>query len=371
MTRLKRIAFLSIAYLVPAVVPAMLPAAWAETLTFSFVGDIMAHTVNFQMPEYDRIYDDVRDLLQEDDASFANLEFPIDENAPYATYPRFNVHRPYVEAAIRGGFDIFSLANNHSTDRFAGGVTATLDAAAALSEEHGVLFSGLRRSADDGWQLEVIPFGETTVGFVAFTQFLNDPWNGAELVYLADYRNGDSRTALLEAVAGWDSECDILVVSYHAGVEYVVDPDPGKGAFLRDMVAAGADVVWSHHPHVLQPWELLAGPDGGDKLVLYSLGNFVSGQTWRLSPGDYARRRAFTGDTAVVQVALHADARRSTVVEVRPHLVSTVNDRVAGPMVRELPALVAEHPEESWRRFFYHRSRDVGPYPSGGRMRVR
>jgi poly-gamma-glutamate capsule biosynthesis protein CapA/YwtB (metallophosphatase superfamily) len=345
-------------------------ASFGEVLTFSFVGDIMAHTVNFEMPDYDRIYDSLRDLLSQDHASFANLEFPIDETAPYATYPRFNVHRPYVEAAIRGGFDVFSLANNHSTDRFARGVLETLDAASALSEAYGVRFSGLRKDAGAPWELEILEIEGARVGFVAFTAFLNDPWNGAELVYLADYRVAASRSALLQAVEAWDAECDVLIVSYHAGVEYVVDPDPGKAAFLREMVAAGADVVWAHHPHVLQPWDLVTGPDGGEKLVLYSLGNFIAGQTWRLSAGDYRRRRAFTGDTAVVQVRLHADPKRSTVLGVAPQLVTTVNDRTAGPVVRPLPEVATDHPEEAWRRFFYFRARAVGPYPSGGQMRV-
>ncbi len=345
-------------------------ASSGEVLTFSFAGDIMAHSVNFEMPDYDRIYDNLRDLLSQDHASFANLEFPIDESAPYATYPRFNVHRPYVEAAIRGGFDVFSLANNHSTDRFAPGVLETLDAADALTEAYGVRFSGLRRDAGALWELEILEIEGVRVGFVAFTGFLNDPWNGAELVYLADYRVAASRAALLQAVEAWDAECDVLIVSYHAGVEYVVDPDPGKAAFLRELVGAGAEVVWAHHPHVLQPWELVAGPDGGDKLVLYSLGNLISGQTWRLSAGDYRRRRAFTGDTAVVRVRLHADAKRSTVLEVAPHLVTTVNDRVTGPVVRSLPGVAADHPEQAWRRFFYFRGRAVGPYPPGGQMRV-
>ncbi len=352
-----RAARLTIRFLFCVLITPLAPSE--EVLTFSFVGDIMAHSVNFQMPEYDRIYDDLRPILLEDDASFANLEFPIDESAPYATYPRFNVHRPYVEAAIRGGFDVFSLANNHSTDRFRSGVLETLDAADALSEDYGVRFSGLRRDAAAPWELEILEFEGTRVGFVAFTGFLNDPWNGAELVYLADHRVAASRASLLGAIESWDGDCDVLIVSYHAGIEYVLDPDPDKAAFLREMVAAGADVVWAHHPHVLQPWEMVRGPDGGDKLVLYSLGNFISGQTWRLSAEDYRRHRAFTGDTAVVQVRLHADSRRSTVLQVSPLLVTTVNDRVIGPVVRPLASVAADHPDESWRRFFYFRRRAV------------
>ncbi len=341
------------------------PEAPRKTLTLSFAGDIMAHSVNFQMPDYDRIYDAVRGALTTDDASFANLEFPLDESAPYSTYPRFNVHAAYVEAAIRGGFDVFSLANNHSTDRFAGGVLKTIDATNTLSETHGVLFSGLRRSGDAPWSLVTFERGGLRVGFVAFTQFLNDPWNGAELVYLADYRILAAGSALLRAVANWDTECDLLIVSYHAGIEYIVEPNPEKARFLRDMVRAGADIVWAHHPHVLQPWELLPGPDGGDKLVLYSLGNFVSGQPWRLSAAEYRRRRAYTGESAVVRVVVDVDERRATILDVEPLLIATVKDLIDGPVIRTLPGVADDHPEADWQRYYYMRHRAMEPFLTG------
>jgi hypothetical protein len=68
-------------------------AHWeADTLELSFVGDIMAHRVNFETTPLSRIYAGVAPLLQSDDASFANLEFTVDPERPYSTYPRFNVH---------------------------------------------------------------------------------------------------------------------------------------------------------------------------------------------------------------------------------------------------------------------------------------
>ena len=56
-----------------------------ESLRLSFVGDLMAHNVNYEMKDYDRIYDGIRDLFLLDDLTFANLEIVIDPSRPRTT----------------------------------------------------------------------------------------------------------------------------------------------------------------------------------------------------------------------------------------------------------------------------------------------
>ena len=73
---------------------------------------------------------------------------------------------------------------------------------------------------------------------------------------------------------------DLFVLSYHGGIEYAPRPSPRKAAFFRRLLDAGVDVIHGHHPHVLQPIERL-----GDKLVAYSLGNFVFDMWRRHSTG--------------------------------------------------------------------------------------
>ena len=79
-------------------------------LRLTFAGDLMAHTVNFNMSTYDLIYTDVEKILHNDDLSFVNIETPICDALPLSTYPCFNVHTPYLRAAIGAGFDVLSLA---------------------------------------------------------------------------------------------------------------------------------------------------------------------------------------------------------------------------------------------------------------------
>ncbi|MEZ4474158.1 MAG: CapA family protein [bacterium] len=47
----------------------------------------------------------------------------------------------------------------------------------------------------------------------------------------------------------------------------------------HDLIEAGATAVIGSHPHVLQPWERYVASDGREGFVIYSLGNFVSGQS--------------------------------------------------------------------------------------------
>ncbi len=85
------------------------------------------------------------------------------------------------------------------------------------------------------------------------------------------------RTAFVARVREESARCDVVVVSYHAGVEYSTAPLPGLDAFLDRLAACGATVVHGHHPHVLQaPRFAYAGPLR--RLVLPSIGNFISGQ---------------------------------------------------------------------------------------------
>ena len=93
-----------------------------DSIELTFAGDIMAHTENWSMSDYSRIYQDVSSLLRNDDLTFANFETPVSNSLPLSTYPRFNVHSSYLDAAVEAGFDVFSLANNHSNDQGLAGV---------------------------------------------------------------------------------------------------------------------------------------------------------------------------------------------------------------------------------------------------------
>jgi len=81
----------------------------------------------------------------------------------------------------------------------------------------------------------------------------------------------------LQAVREARAKADVVVVSLHWGNEYQHLPTKRQRDIARALVAAGCDVILGHHPHVLQPAEVLE-VEGRKALVAYSLGNFISNQ---------------------------------------------------------------------------------------------
>ena len=332
-------------------------------IVLSFVGDIMAHRPNFEMDAYARIYQGVADILHSDSITFANLESPVDARRAYHSWPRFNVQPPYVQAAIEGGMDFFSLANNHTNDWGIGGVQYTRQILEALRQQElyrgrWIYYGGIRtnnQNADqyiieeiwrDGWHL----------GILTLTHFLNDPSNGAHYVQVVDYHNSEQVERILQLIRREDAKYDLLIVSYHGGEEYQLQPHPAKRRLFREMVAAGADIVWGHHPHVLQPWEVMQ-EDRQSALLIYSLGNFVSGQTWFVGADQFSRARAFTGDSLILQAEYLMQNNSSYLQRVEAIPISHWKDPDGGVEVRSYHDLLnADDIGEQWQRYYAARA---------------
>jgi poly-gamma-glutamate synthesis protein (capsule biosynthesis protein) len=324
-------------------------------LSLTFLGDIMAHTVNFSMADYGHIYEDVRGELQADDVTFANLETPVVSSRPYASYPRFNVHPEYARAAADAGVDVFSLANNHVTDWGAGGVGETRSALALLAASHGLATNGTRQQGGEDFAVTELRAGGRRIGFVAVTQMLN-VHEGRELVQLVDYRDTAAAAAFAEWVSLRALGFDLFIVSYHGGREYALEPDPAKAAFFERLARAGADVMWSHHPHVVQPWRFIERADGSPALILHSTGNFISGQTWRLGPEHAGTTRAHTGDTPLFRVRARwepgDDGQERLALRHDPLLAANYRDPEHGMVVRRLDELIRSDINPRWKRYY-------------------
>ena len=170
---------------------------------------------------------------------------------------------------------------------------------------------------------------------------------------MVDYRSPTQRDWFLNAVTEWKSHVDLLVVSVHAGVEYQTVPDEEKARFFREIAVAGADIVWGHHPHVLQPWEIVS--DGRrDSLIMYSTGNFISAQRRRQSPHVPMGMWAPTGDTALFQAVVRRDQGRVTVESVRTPMLTTV-DEPGGLVLRTFDDVLSRQLPIRWRAFYLAR----------------
>jgi poly-gamma-glutamate capsule biosynthesis protein CapA/YwtB (metallophosphatase superfamily) len=251
-------------------------------------------------PEHD-FFTTVAPLLKGADLRFANLEGPLSEQKGETQSPwnalTFTGPPKGAEALARAGFDVVSTANNHAWDYRERGLTETLD----NLDRAGVRHVGTGRDLQAAEAPLIIEKNGLRLGFLAVT----DIWNmgslrthkGASFVARADK---DLLAASVRALRA-SGKADVIVVSYHGGVEYTDLPLPRTREILRASIDAGADMVLGHHPHVLQGIAWHAG-----KPILYSLGNLLM----RLSQPD----KKPTGYLARITI----DAGQAPAIEVCP-----------------------------------------------------
>ena len=133
------------------------------------------------------------------------------------------------------------------------------------------------------------------------------------------------RTFYLQSRVG----ADVVIVSLHFGEQYERKPNKKQREFVGLALAAGADVVLGHHPHVLQPIERIE-VDGRSRLVAWSLGNFVANYRMRYTDGGI-----------VLGFTLEKGAQGVIIKDVgyRPVYVHVEKDGPDAPRFRILPAL--------------------------------
>ncbi|MFT3915949.1 MAG: CapA family protein [Anaeromyxobacteraceae bacterium] len=282
-------------------------------VTFGATGDVMiqeaikrtaaVHGAGAPDDGYAWVLAPIADLLAGPDVMFANLETPVAPTANVGTREfMFNAPVAAAAALAHAGVDVVSVTNNHAFDQGRAGFEETLERVPA---------AGLRpvgagpagRSAGP----TILEVNGLRIAILAYAYGFNQSGNecppkpgvgprrsldglgtgGAGAPPPETQRPDCLQASLLdrarapEDVRAAAAAADAVLVSVHWGVEYDAQPRAEDVELARRLVEAGALVVIGHHPHVLQPVELLPRPDGGTALVAYSLGNFVSNQSRR------------------------------------------------------------------------------------------
>lgn len=240
--------------------------------TLIFAGDLIygsTFCTNYDTEGMTRVVSE--ELLKEmndADITMVNEEFPFStrgvpmEDKQYT----FRADPSYVESFHEMGIDIVALANNHTLDY---GKDALYDTFMTL-DDAGILYAGAGDSVERASELQLIEVNGKKFGFLAASRVLPVvEWNVENSVpgALSTY----DETRLIQAIEEADSQCDVLTVYVHWGVEMQEYPEDYQRNLAAAYIEAGADVVIGSHPHVLQGVEYIDG-----KPVFYSLGNFIS-----------------------------------------------------------------------------------------------
>jgi hypothetical protein len=228
------------------------------------------------------------------DVLFGNLECCFAERGTPADKVVFNADPTSARFLVDHGFDVLCLANNHVMDFGVEGLEDTL----AVLERHGLVYNGAGRSAKEasaptwveakGLRVAVLSTADATGG--------DADRPGVSAI------NTKAMAATIRAVR---ASADVVVASYHGGIELDTTPSPSIVRNLRSLVDAGADVVLGHHPHVLQAAEVYRG-----RVIAYSLGNFV------FDNRRYGQRAALAAMTAILEVDVDLDPATRRVASV-------------------------------------------------------
>lgn len=304
-----------------------------KSITLLFGGDIMAHTQNYNISEYKKIWNDVEDIIQPADLAFANIEAPIDTTKKASSWPNFNMTYNYVKAAINAGFDVFSLCNNHTNDQYLTGIKETQKTTANYIEEfkekhNEVYFSGLKNSSKDDYSYNLIEKNGWKILFLPITELLNRPDYSEYINFVRP--DSTSRSRFIEYCNNLRKEnpCDLFILSVHTSEpEYTRVITEKQNQYYMDLLEAGVDILWANHAHIIKDRKIVYNSKTGkQKVIMYANGNTISGQ--RTAPALTSQNpigeRDNTGDGLLYEITFTKNNDSiPEITNVVPHFITT------------------------------------------------
>jgi poly-gamma-glutamate capsule biosynthesis protein CapA/YwtB (metallophosphatase superfamily) len=230
-----------------------------QSLKLMAAGDIWLQTMNGQHP-----FEKVLHALRDKDLLFGNLETTLSERGERAEKHHVISAPPRAaQYLLDAGFDVVSVANNHSADL---GVEGFSDTLAAL-ETRGILPLG-GSMVQDRQEPVIVERKGISVGFAGYTTGRFSSAHGFTVNRLIE-------EDILADIAFLTGRCDHIVISLHWGTEMAYYPSPRQIRLAHRLVDAGATLILGHHPHTMQAIERYRGG-----LIAYSLGMFQFDPHW-------------------------------------------------------------------------------------------
>ena len=226
----------------------------------------------------------VKDIIKKYDIAYYNQEtvfggkltsrFNCPYNLPgYCSYPYFNSPSEFGDAMVNAGFNLVSLASNHSAD-----CTYASDECITNSYNYwkskNIIFDGFNEDESKENKYNIGKINDISYGFLAYTNTLNGlDGSVSNIKYKIDIY--DEETVKKE-VEDLKQKVDVVIVAMHwhkNSAEYETKPTQSNIQIANYLASLGVDIVLGTYSHCLQPFDII-----GNTVVFYSLGNFISNQ---------------------------------------------------------------------------------------------
>jgi hypothetical protein len=262
------------------------------TLVIHHVGDVNldpSQLSSASVADPTNAWSGVRDTFAEADLVLVNLECAAtDGGAPLDKQFVFRCDLDALPAMRDAGVDVATLANNHTGDF---GVPGIVDGLRNV-EAAGMVGVGVGAHEDEAYRPRIVDVQGWRIAIVGFGGVVPTPdWTARGAA--PGQATGYDPARMAEAIEVAAADADLVIATVHWGEEGAFTPRPEDRVKADAMIAAGADVVFGHHAHRLQPLERV-----GDVPVFWNLGNFV----WPSRSEDASR-------TAVATFTVEPDGR--------------------------------------------------------------
>lgn len=241
------------------------------TTTIGMIGDVLLHHPLYLYAEYQTAFAPVQQAMQSVDFLLANQEsMPAGQRFALSGYPKCNSPSHIIRDLQISGVDFMTIANNHTLDY---GPQQAITAIEHLQHYH-MPYTGAFLSPEDKNTARIMQVNDISIAVLAYTygtnQYKTAYPQGYE--YIISYLDEEQVIRDIEKLR---AQVDVIVLSLHWGTEYSTVANAQQKQLATRFTHAGADIIFGHHPHVLQSFEWVNG-----KPVYYSLGNFYSAQPW-------------------------------------------------------------------------------------------
>jgi hypothetical protein len=233
-------------------------------LTICSVGDISFHG-RFSDSPTPKTFEQPAEIFNACNLVIGNLEGPLLNNGHAAAGKCVLRSAPGWAAVLRDvGFGVISLANNHIMDYGIDGLLETMSSLKAA----GLRYVGAGLDSEQAEAPLVLEYNQGKVSIIARSSVIvsSPSYAGYQQPGVAFFDLQQTMNTIHQC----RRECDFVILVLHWGLEEYLYPTPGQRKLAKALVDAGADVIFGHHPHVVQGMENLAG-----SVVSYSSGNFV------------------------------------------------------------------------------------------------